>query len=226
MAPPPIPIDPAIDNWRPSSIPISPGLGLDNLLRTSPTVPERLTSSGRGDLDALSNSLQLPDMEQNPTEPHPMLRFWIDAGPWSSQSVGGLPHQTRFSPQYGSYNNQMTRPIPPMPYGIHSPRSDIGSRTPSKPFLDSGYGGSESWATRSTQSLDYATPNRHSHSIFREYHGHQPYPREGFQSLPPTKDGSPIVQQSSPSRRSEVTVDLTCRYPECDTVSKNQSEHK
>ncbi|KAL8974184.1 MAG: hypothetical protein Q9197_001583 [Variospora fuerteventurae] len=89
MAPPPIPVDPAIDSWRPSNSTISPGLGLDHLLQAPPRYSDRQGLPSQNNLDAFPQELQLPAMKQNPTEPDPLLRFWNEPGPWNAQRIGG-----------------------------------------------------------------------------------------------------------------------------------------
>lgn len=232
MAPPPIPIDPAIDNWRPSSIILSPGLGLDNLLQTSPTVPDRLTFSGRGSLDSLSQDLQLPAMQQNPTEPNPLLRFWNDPGPWTSQRVAGAPGHTSTNTQYASFNDQMTRNGHLMQYDYRSPRSEVGSSTTGRYPYDSGYGGSSRVASKSVRSADQVDKSQSCHNISRDVHNLHIYPKDGYQDPPAPNE----ARSSSPypstgncndaAQQPGVTFDLACQYPNCGAIFKNQSEHR
>ncbi|KAL8690297.1 MAG: hypothetical protein Q9224_004438 [Gallowayella concinna] len=235
MPPPPVPIDPAIDTWRPTTTAISPTLGLDNLLQSLPAPPARWNHSSLSNLDSLSLSqeVQLPAMRHAPTEPDPLLRFYNDQGPWNSQQIGGDPGHTHMNPQFPSFESQMPRDVHPMLYHYRSPRSEVGSSTTGRYPFDSGYGGSKSFATKSVRSADQVDQSPSRRSAGGEIRDHHSYHGDSYQDLSPRSIASPNTQYSSMDPVSDdlpqppmVTFDLTCQYTNCGATSKNHSEHR
>lgn len=231
MAPPPIPVDPAIDSWRSSNPALSPGLGLDNLLQFSPRSSDRLSLPSQSNLDACPQELQLPAMKQNPTEPNPLLRFWTEPGPWNPQRIAGDPRQVPATPQSLDFGDPMRRNSHALQYEYRSPRSEIGSSTTGRNPLDSGYGGSRSLAT-SAPSVDQFDQGRSCHSIsgdVQDYHLDSEY---AYQDSSARNRPSPHLQYSSADVASDtahpsaVTFELACHYSHCGLISKNQSEYR
>lgn len=232
MAPPPIPVDPAIDSWRSSNPALSPGLGLDNLLPFSPKSSDRLSLPSQSNLDTYPQELQLPAMKQNHAEPNPLLRFWTEPGPWNAQRIAGDPRQAPANPQALGFGDPMRRNAHTLQYEYRSPRSDIGSSTTGRNPLDSGYGGSRSLAT-SAPSVDQFDQSRSCHSLsgdVQDYHLDSEY---GYQDTSGRNRPSPHLQYSSAdniagdtAQPSAVTFELACQYPHCDVISKNQSEQR
>ncbi|KAL8946991.1 MAG: hypothetical protein Q9222_006681 [Ikaeria aurantiellina] len=229
MAPPPTPIDPALDSWKASSTTLSPGL---DPLPSSPGPSSRASLSGLSNLDSLAREIQLPAMKQNPAEPDPLLRFWNEPGPWNSQRIGGGSSQTSMVPQYAGYNHQMPRPVKPMHYGYGSPRSDVGSSTTGRYFVDSGYEGSRSMATKSVRSADNVDQGQPCPSISGEVHDLHLYSRDSYPDHPapsavsPNSQYHPMDPLSDDTHQATVTFDLTCPYANCGATSKNHSEHR
>ncbi|KAL9597327.1 MAG: hypothetical protein Q9179_004302 [Wetmoreana sp. 5 TL-2023] len=230
--PPPIPIDPAIDSSRPSTITLSPGLGSDNTVPISSTLTDRLSLSGRHHFDALSQNLQLPAMQHNPTEPNPLLRFWHESGesgPWTPQRVGGTPSQTPMTPQYATFDDRSTRNGNAMQYGYRSPRSDVDSSTTGRYPQDSGYGSRSVPSVRSTDQVDLS---RSCPSISGDVPGLHFYPEDGYQdasardAAPPNPQYSPTDTSQDVAQQPGVTFDLACRYPNCGHISRNQSDQR
>ncbi|KAL8811455.1 MAG: hypothetical protein Q9200_001775 [Gallowayella weberi] len=232
MPPPPVPIDPAIDTWRPSTITVSPTLGLENLLHSPPAPPGRLNHSSLSNLDSLSQEVQLPAMRRPLTEPDPLLRFWNDQGPWDPQRIGGGGH-THMNPHFPGFENPMPRDPHPMLYHYRSPRSEVGSSTTGRYPLDSGYGESKSLATKSVRSADQVDQSPSCRSAGGDVQDYQSYHGDNYQDLSPHSVASPITQYSSMDPGSDdlpqppvVTFDPTCQYANCGVISKNQSEHR
>ena len=233
MAPPPIPVDPAIDSWRPSTITLSPGLSLDNLFHPSPRLTDRPNSSGQSNLDTFSEDVQLPAMKQNPTDPNPLVRFWNDPGPWNPQRIGGDPRQAPVPPRFTGFEDPIRRDSHSMLFPTYrSPRSEVGSSTTSRYPVDSGYGGSKSLATPSARSVDHFEPNQSSHSISGDVHNFHLYSEDSYQDTSIANDLSPHGHYPSGDASSDLThqttvsFELACSYPNCGAISKNQSEHK
>ncbi|KAL8721149.1 MAG: hypothetical protein Q9225_002107 [Loekoesia sp. 1 TL-2023] len=232
MAPPPIPVDPAIDSWRSSNIALSPGLSLDNLIQSSPRLADRQNLSGQSNLDNFSQDVQLPAMKQHPTDPDPLLRFWNDTGPWNSQRVGVDPGQASSHPRFATFGDQMRRNFPAMPYDYRSPRSEIGSSTTGRYPVDSGYGGSKSLATPSARSVDQLDHGQSGLSISGDVHDFHPFAEDRYQDSLVRNGPSPHDQYSSMDvlgdngQPTAVTFELACSYQNCGTISKNQSEHR
>lgn len=232
MAPPPIPVDPAIDSWRPSNSTISLGLGLDHLLQIPPRYSDRQGLPSQSSLDAFPQELQLPAMKQNPAEPDPLLRFWNEPGPWNAQRIGGDVRQTPATTHFTSYGDPTRRSPHALPYDYRSPRSEVGSSTTGTLPMDSGYGGSRSLATASARSVDHFDQTPSSHSISGDVQDFHLYPEEFYQEPSVCNGPSPNPQYSStnvtqdPTQQTAVSFELACQYPSCCAVSKNQSEYR
>lgn len=229
MPPPPVPIDPAIDTWRPSTITISPTLGLDNLLHCPPVVPDRLNHSNLSNLDPLSHQVHLPAMRDTSTEPNPLVRFWNDRGPWDPQRIGGDPGQTHMNPPFPYPDHRMPRDAF---YDYRSPRSEVGSSNTGRYPLDSGYGGSQSLPTKSIRGADQVDRSPSRQSIAGEVRDLHYYPGDGYPDpsargvTSPNTQYSPMDASNDTPRPAPVTFDLICQQPGCEFVSKNLSEHR
>lgn len=232
MAPPPVPIDPVIDTWRPSTSAISPPTGFDNLLPLSLVLPDRLNPCNPSDPSSLAHEVHLPAMKQTPAEPDPLLRFWNETGPWNSQRLSGDPGHTPMNPQFPHFDHRMPRHGHALQYEYRSPMSDVGSSTTGRYPFDSGYGGSRSLGTKSVRSADQLDQSPSSQSVAGDVRD-LPFYREGnFQDPSARSVTSPNPQYSSMEVSNDapqsptLAFDLTCQYQSCNTVSKNHSEHR
>lgn len=235
MAPPPIPIDPAIDTWKPSTTASSSATGFDNLLHPSIVLPDRLSPCHSSDPFFQAHEVHLPAMRQTLTEPNPLVRYYNESGgaePWNSQRVLGEPIHTPMNPQFPHYEYGIPRQNHAMQYGYRSPRSDVGSSTSGRYPYDSGYGGSKSLGTKSVRSADQLDQSPSSQSFTGDVRD-LPFYHEGNLQDPSARSGTssnpqysamnvPNEAPQSPS----MTYDLTCRHQDCRVVSKNQSEHR
>ena len=234
MGPPPPPIDPALDPWNSTNVPLSPGIGLDHLLPPNLGLQDRPTSSGTsGDPNSFPPDLQLPSMKQNDLQSDPLLRFWADPGPWNHQRVVGEPSQPPMNQKYvGSYERD-TRPNDFFGQYRPSPRSDLGSSTTGRYPVDSGYE-SRSLATRSVHSADPRDQSQGCQSIAGDIGEMQLYPNaenmyHGPVPVPPIPQD---IQYSTFELASESMQDgpnmypSTCPNSDCNSTFKNSSEHR
>ena len=231
MGPPPPPIDPALDSWNYTNVPLSPGIGLDHLLPPNLGLQDRSISSGTsGDRNSFPSDLQLPSMKQNESQSDPLLRFWSDPGPWNSQRVGGEPSHLPMNQKYiGPYGRD---PRSTAQYR-QPPRSDLGSSTTERYLGDSGYE-SKSLATRSEPSADPRDQSQGCPSIAGDvsemhlyqnpeniYHGPipaPPMPQEmPYSNFELSNDGIPDGPSMYP---------VTCPVADCNGTFKNSSEHR
>lgn len=227
MAPPPIPIDPAIDSWKSSTVALSPGLSLDHLLQSPLKLADRLTLSAQPSLENLSQDVQLPAMKQNPTDPDPLLRFWQDPGPWNSQH----PRQSPGNPRFVSFDDSMRRNYPAITHNPRSPGSEVGSSATGRYHPDSGYG-TQRLATPSTRSIDQLDHGQSGQSLPGDAHGFHTFSDDGYQEASVRSDPSPHTHYSpmdilgDHAQHSTVNFELACSYQNCGTISKNQSEYR
>ncbi len=232
MGPPPPPIDPALDPWNSSTVPLSPGIGLDHLLPPNLGLQDRSTSVGTsGDFNNFPSDLQLPSMKQTELQSDPLLRFWADPGPWNSQRVGGEASNSSMNQKYiGSYGRD-PRPNAFLGQYRPSPRSDLGSSTTGRYPVDSGYE-SRSFATRSVHSADPRDQSQGCQSLAGDvsemqlyqnpdmYHGSLPAPSIQDIQYPNFELPNDAIQEGP------AIYPLTCQYSDCDGNFKNSSEHR
>lgn len=234
MGPPPPPIDPALDPWNSTNVPLSPGIGLDHLLPSNLGLQDKSTSSGTsGDLNNFPSDLQLPSMKQKDLQSDPLMRFWNDPGPWNSQRVGGEPSHSPMNQKYvASYGRD---PRPNVDFGQYrqSPRSDLGSSTTERYPADSGYE-SRSIATRSVHSADPRDPSQGCHSLAGDVSEMQLYPSaeniyHGPILTPPMPQDihySHYELSNDTMHDNPALYPLTCSFPDCHSTFKNQSEER
>ncbi|KAL8899904.1 MAG: hypothetical protein Q9192_001346 [Flavoplaca navasiana] len=234
MPPPPIPIDPAIDTWKPSTTASSSATGFDNLLHPSIVLPDRLSPYHSIDPSPQADEVHLPAMRQTLTEPDPLVRYYNEpggVGPWNPQRILGEPINTPMNPQFPHYEHRIPRQDHAMQYGYRSPRSDVGSSTTGRYPYDSGYGGSKSLGTKSVRSADQLDQSPSSQSFTGDVRD-LPFYHEGNLQDPSARSGTTSNPQYSAMnvpnevpQSPSMTYDLTCPHQECGVVSKNQSEH-
>lgn len=229
MPPPPIPIDPALDSFNTSTVPLSPGIGLDHLLQPSPGLQERLGFSGTPTTHVVSfpQDVQLPSMKQNiDLATNPLYRFYNDPGPWTSQRIAGDMNQSSMFPRYqGAYGPINRLPVLPSQYR-ESPRSDFGSSTTGRNQHDSGYG-TRSYTTKSVQSTEPIDQSQSCQSLSGDVGDMQIYPEENFQTQVPGHAQEVSYPFDIPNDApGEQPALLICHVAECGIASKNQSEHR
>lgn len=233
MPPPPIPVDPALDSWNTSNIALSPGTGLDHLLQPPVGLPERHNYSGTpGTMDQFSQDVQLPSLRQSEVDSHPLLRFYTESGPWSSQRIAGESSQPSMPPRYpvtyGRLQRQSVSSQPP----YRDARSDVGSSTTGRNPHDSGYD-SKSIATKSARSTEHIDHSQGCPSLVSDVNEMQIYPEESFQEIGTAQVANPpdvaynFEMPSDVSAEAPTTLPMICTYPECNNVElKNQSDQR
>ena len=228
MLPPPLPIDPALDQWNTSNIPLSPGIGLDHMLPPTGLLERSNYAGGPVAVDNFPQDVQLPSMKQSDLDTNPILRFYNDPGPWSSQRIAGDPSQPSIPPRYpGAYGRDNRSSVSANHYR-ESPRSDVGSSTTGRNPQDSGYD-SKSIATKSVRSTEHIDHSQGCQSLAGDVNEMQIYPEEPFQG-PVTSMPQEVayfdISSDVPSE-SPATLPLICPYPECNNLElKNQSDHR
>lgn len=228
MLPPPLPIDPALDPWNTSNIALSPAIGLDHLLPPTTGLLDRSNYPGAPvAVDNFPQDVQLPSMRQTDLDTNPLLRFYNDPGPWSSQRIAGDPSPS-IPPRYpGAYGRDNRSGISSNHYR-ESPRSDVGSSTTGRNPQDSGYD-SKSMATKSVRSTEHIDHSQGCQSLAGDVNEMQIYPEEPFQgpvtSMP--QDVAYFDISSDVPGEAPATLPLLCPYPECNNLElKNQSDHR
>lgn len=229
MLPPPLPIDPALDPWNTSNIALSPGIGLDHLLPPTTGLLERSNYGGApGAADNYPQDVQLPSMRQSEMDTNPLLRFYNDPGPWSSQRISGDASQPSIPHRYpGAYGRDNRSAISPQHYR-DSPRSDVGSSTTGRNPQDSGYD-SKSMATKSVRSTEHVDHSQGCQSLAGDVNEMQIYPEESYQGPVPgiPQDVSYFDISSDVPAETPATLPLICPYPECKNLElKNQSDQR
>ncbi len=217
MSTPPIPVDPSLDSWHNSSL---TGLGVDHLLPHT-SVTGLLERPGFGGLDAFPHDVQLPSMRQSDSDTNPLLRFYNDPGPWSSQRVVGDMGPPSTPPRCPGTYHQVN--LPAAIQYRDSPRSDLDSNTTGRNPHDSGYE-SKSFATKSVRSMEHVDRSQECQSLASDVNEMQIYPGDQFQG-----------QGSDPPPEVHYSYDMTeslpslppCPYLECQNVQfKNVSDQK
>ena len=233
MGPPPPPIDPALDPWNSATVPLSPGIGLDHLLPPNLGLQNRSPSSGTsGDYNSFPSDLQLPSMKQTDLQSDPLLRFWADPGPWNSQRIAGEPNHPPMNQRYPGPYGRDPRSNAFLGQYRPAPRSDLGSSTTGRHPVDSGYE-SRSLATRSLHSADPREQSQGCQSLAGDIGEMQLYPNQDnmYHGALPPPPIPPEIQYSGFEFSNDVLQDgpmfpLTCPVPDCNSTSKNSSEHR
>ena len=227
MAPPPIPIDPAIRSWNSTTIPLSPRSTLESLAQSPSGSQNRLNFPGSTTLDNFPQELPLPSMKPNhmDLDPSPMLRWESDPqAPWTPQRIGGEASQLPMASKYSSFDGRSYNPVP----YYRKPRSDIGSSTTRTYPVDSGYGGSRSLGPRSVRSLDQSQSGQSISGEMNDLHFQQDDTQWIESHLGPTVSPSSnfTYELNDASHQTPVNFEFTCQYPSCGLNLKNQSEFK
>lgn len=231
MPPPPIPVDPALDSWNTSNIALSPGLGLDHLLQPPIGMPERSSYPGTsGAMDQFPPDVQLPSMRQSDLDSNPLLRFYTESGPWTSQRIAGELSQPPMPPRYPV--SQVRRPSASS-HSYRDARSDVGSSTTGRNPHDSGYD-SKSIATKSARSAEHIDHSQGCPSLVGDVNEMQIYPEESFQEIGaaqvpnlPQDVAYTFGMPGEASGEAPATSPMICTYPECNNLElKNQSDQR
>ena len=230
MAPPPAPLDPRLDPWPRSVMPVMPS--------PNPSRSDRVSHNGHRyhDRDFLSNTpgdldlsrVMLPAPRPGDQEADPLLRFWATDGPWTPQAITG-----------GTGNQALRRDISLQdravrPHGSFAPyrepaRSDPGSHFTGRGPSDSGYA-TKSQVTRSVVSADYRDQSQENYSLAGGVYGIQIQP-EGAPhdySYRDSQDTRSIGYENLSNDPQEIANTLSLAYEcqDCRITCKNQSDYK
>lgn len=227
MPPPPIPIDPALDSFRNSTVSLSHSIGLDHFLPPGPVLQDRLAfSRSASHIDTLSQDVQLPSMKQSTDlDTIPIYRFCSDAGPWNSQHIASDVNQLNMASRYqGSYVRFNQLPMLSSSYR-EPPRSEVGSSTTGRNQHDSGYG-TRSYTTKSVRSAEPFDQSQSCQSLAGDVNDTQIYPDERFQTqAPEIAQEIPYSFDYSSDAPAEQPPPFICPHAECGNLElKNQSE--
>ncbi|MCJ1226934.1 hypothetical protein MMC12_003589 [Toensbergia leucococca] len=230
MRPPPIPIDPALDQWNSTNVKLPQGIGLDHLLQLPSDIQERYPRPvAATNLTSFPQDVQTASTKPIELESNPLIRFWNDPGPWTSQRIAGDLIQPAMGMKYASAPDRTYRPCVSLGPYRESARSDVDSSVTERHLSDSGYG-TRSRTTRSVLSADLVDHSQGCRSLVGEVSEMQLYPEESTQAYVPPNPQE--FHYKSYGVASEVPQDspralsLVCTYPNCNTTSRNHSEHK
>ena len=216
MAPPPLPIDPALEPWNPISL--STRADIDQILSPTPGPQQRPNYPRHlSDLNTFSQDGQMLQMEQNDPEPRSMPKYCPYPEPWAPPGLAQPPTTSGHPGSYGPMKpssallNRSWRP----------PRSDVDSNTTEIHPLDSGYW-SQSPATRSAFSGELAS-NQECQSLTRGMNEMDFQPeRTAFENC---SNASQECHYNLPGQNVDSLFEpLICR--DCRCTCKNQSEYK
>lgn len=233
MPPPPIPVDPALDTFNTSNIALSPGIGLDHLLQPPAGLQERPSYPGTtGSMDPFPQDVQLPSMRQSDLDSHPLLRFYTESGPWSSQRIAGESSQPTMPSRYPAQYGRVHRPsVSSQQY--RDARSDLASSTTGRNPHDSGYD-SKSIATKSARSTEHIDHSQGCPSLVGDVNEMQIYPEEPYQEIGtvqvpniPQDVAYTFEMPADVSGEAPTTLPMVCSHPECNNLElKNQSDQR
>lgn len=233
MPPPPILVDPDLDNgpsWNKDTL----SYGLEHVLPPVagpfPPLSERPAYPYHigGNFELPMQDIQLPCRRQDDLDSTPIGRFYEEPGPWNPQKVVGQagPPSSALA-AYPSFPSQINRLAMSSQIQPRSrDRSEVGSSTTGRNPLDSGYD-SKSYATQSVRSCsEYLDRSQDCQSLVSDVGDLQMHRVDQFQGEDPES-----LQNESRSYgmndRSSSRGQLLCPYPDCkNLIFKNQSDQK
>lgn len=233
MPPPPIPVDPALDNdisWNRDN---NFSCGVEHVLPPVsglfPPLEERpayLYQVG-GNIEVPMQDVLLPFRRQDDLDISPIGRFYGEPGPWNAQRVVG-PAEPPFSapPYHGlpSHINRIAMSSQIQPRSCD--KSEVGSSTTGRNLLGSGYD-SKSYATKSVPSCsEYPDRSQDCQSLVSDVGDLQMYPEDPF----PGEDPDSLQNESHRYVMNDGSTShapLLCPYPDCKGIKfRNQSDQK
>lgn len=224
MQPPPIPIDPILDNdtlWNNDTISygfehaLLPVSGPITPLLERPAYPYQRG----GNVEIPLQDLQLPCRRQDNLDTSPISRFYKEPGPWDPQKVVGHAEPPSSAPVYPGLPPQINRLAISSKIEHRScDRSEVGSSTTGRNPPGSGYD--------SKSCSEYLDRGQDCQSLVGDVGDLQMHPEDQFQGqdteLPQDESYSYGMDDGSSSHRP-----LLCPYPECKGFTyKNQSDQR
>lgn len=233
MPPPPVPIDPLLDNEIPWNRDNTFSYGFENLLPPVsglfPPLEERPSYQYQtgGNVELPMQDVLLHSRRQDDLDISPIGRFYGEAGPWNAQKVVGHAEPPSSAPAYHGFPPQINRlamssQIQPRSCG----KSEVGSSTTGRNPLGSGYD-SKSYATKSVRSRsEYLDRSQDCQSLVGDVGDLQMHPVDRLQE----EDPESLHNEYHPSRMNDGSsshAPLLCPYPDCKGFKfKNQSDQK
>lgn len=222
MPPPPIPVDPALDNdnsWNRDnnfSFPPVPGL--------FPPFEERAAYQYQigGNIESMQDVLP-PCRRQDDLDISPMVRFYEEPGPWNAHNV----EPPSSAPPYHGLPSQINRIAMSSQIQPRScDRSEVSSSTTGRNLLGSGYD-SKSYATKSVPSCsEYRDRSQDCQSLVSDVGDLQMQPEDQLQG----EDPDSLQNDSHPYGMNDGSTShapLLCPFPECRHIKfRNQSDQK
>lgn len=233
MPPPPIPVDPVLDNdtsWnRDNNFSyglehvLPPVSGLFPSLEERPAYPYPIG----GNVELPMQDVLLHCRRQDDLDISPIGRFYGEPGPWNAQKVVGHAEPPSSAPAYHGLSPQINRFTMSSQLQPRScDRSEVGSSTTGRNPLGSGYD-SKSYATKSVRSCsEYLDRSQDCQSLVGDVGDLQMHPEDQLQG----EDPDSLMNESYPYGMNDGSSShgpLLCPYPECKNLKfKNQSDQK
>lgn len=233
MPPPPIPVDPALENnpsWDRNAFPnafeqvLPPVVGPFPPLQERPAYPYQIGNNG----EISPHDIHPPYMRRIDHGISPLDRFTEEAGPWSAQGAAiGETWPTSSVLAVPNFFPRVGRFAMPSQMQVRSyDRSEVGSSTTGRNPHDSGYD-SKSYTTMSVQSLpEQNDRSQDCQSLVSDVGDLQMHPGDQFQ-------GQDVESLQDESHRygmndgSTLRGQLVCPHPDCENITfKNQSDQK
>ena len=231
MAPPPMPIDPALESWQRSPIHASPRGGSDNLLHYASGYPDKAVDPRISEsLEGFPQDVPLSTPKAIDMHTDPLLRFWSDRdGPWTAQRVGVNSYPTPVISRQGISSEPCKPSRPSFDLYRDPARSEVESHATERYMSDSGYG-TRSCVTKSVLSADHLGHNPDCQGLATDVDGMEIYteaaPRELLSRDTHDLESFTSATQNSVIREPTTVVSLKCQYSSCNHVSKTQSEQR
>lgn len=218
------PIDPSLDLRYATNDSLSPRSDLLQSISVRQVRTAQARVPGRTD----SFYSPMPNQLLGSSDPNPLVRFYNDPGPWTSQRIepsAPAPMGSRGS----TWDEHMSQQNGAFQHYREIARSEVESSVTGRQPSDSGYG--RSFATTSVLSADPVDQNQECRGVTSGIGYMQMYPEntprdyiagEPQSSQPPAFETPADV----PEPQSSALQSLRCSWEGCLTTSKNQSEHR
>ena len=223
----PPPIDPSLDLCYATNGPLSPRSDIlpSNFGRQDRAAQARIPAPS----DTFSRDMQIPSLASS--DANPLVRFYNDPGPWSSQRIEGFAPAPMGS-RNSVWNERISKSNVPFQRYRDLARSEVESSFTGRHPSDSGYG-TRSYTTKSVLSADPVDQSQESRSLASQLDYMQMCPEHSSQEYiasDPRNLQLPAfgTQDDVPGPQSAALglLSLRCAWDGCNTTSKNQSEHR
>ncbi|SLM40736.1 Zinc finger, C2H2-like [Lasallia pustulata] len=170
----------------------------------------------------------MPNQSSGSSDANPLVRFYNDPGPWTSQRIEP-PAPAPMGSHNSSWDEHLSQPNGALHQYREPARSEVESSVTGRQPSDSGYG--RSYATMSVLSADQGDQNQDCRSVTSQIGIMQMYPehtpREYMAGESQTSQTPAFgTQDDVPESQSSAHQPLRCAWEGCHTISKNQSEYR